>query len=302
MHLRHVEVFFAVMEVGTIKGAARTLGASQSRVISVLDHLEVQLGWRLFDRQTGKLHPTPEARRLYQAMDGLVAQIKVVRRVAAAFCDRSSDTVRVVATPSVASALLPPAIARWNRRFPALRCSVATQHTNDIVTRLLLGEADLGLSLQNPRKAGIEASVLASGAMMAAAPPGTWSAAECRLPVPLSLLGERYVGLAAGDPLGAVVQNALDAYEVQMQSTTVAQTHQLAAALVARGHGVALVDPFTAAAAGGAVQMRRCLPVLPVDLFSLAPKETPLSAPAAALAAEVAAAARALSDTDTVKL
>lgn len=293
MHLRHVEVFFAVMQVGTIKGAARTLGASQSRVISVLDHLEVQLGWPLFDRQSGKLQPTPEARRLFGAMDPLVAQINVVRRVAAAFGARSSSTVRVVATPSVANALLPGAISRWHARYPDHRCAVATQHTKDIVTRLLLGEADLGLSLQNPRNGGLDVTVLESHAMMAAAPKGTWTEAQCRLPVPLAELGPHCVGLAAGDPLGAMVQNALDAYEVSMQCVTVAQTHQQAAALVAGGHGVALIDPFTAAAAGGTVQTRRCHPALPVELYLLAPKESPLQEAAAALAEEVGLMARA---------
>lgn len=283
MRLRHVEVFHAIMQVGTIKGASRTLGTSQSRVISVLQHFEIQLGWSLFERKTGKLHPTPEARRLYQAMEPMVSQISVVRRVAAAFSDRSSSTVRVVATPSVAGALLPGAISRWNRRFPALRCAVATQHTNDIVTRLLLGEADFGLSLQNPRNAGLALSVLASHPMVAAAPPRTWTQAQCALPLPLAELRGTVIGLAAGDPLGAMVQNALEAHNVIVNCVTVAQTHQLAASLVAAGHGTAIIDPFTAASAAPCVQTRVCHPALPVELFLLTPKEAALSDAAASL-------------------
>ena len=94
MRLRHVEVFHAIMQVGTIKGAASTLGTSQSRVISVLQHFELQLGWSLFERQGGKLQPTPEARRLFRDTAPVVNQINVVRRVAAAFSDRSVTTVR----------------------------------------------------------------------------------------------------------------------------------------------------------------------------------------------------------------
>lgn len=292
MHLRHVEVFHAIMQVGTIKGAARTLGTSQSRVINVLDHLEIQLGWNLFERHTGKLQPTPEARSLYRAMEPLVAQINVVRRVAAAFGERAVDTVRVVATPSVAGALLPKSISLWQQRFPALRCSVATQHTADIVTRLLLGEADFGLSLQNPRNAGVSASILSTRPMMAAAPPGTWTRQQCATAVPLAELGDTMVGLAAGDPLGALVQNALDAYEVIISSVTVAQTHQQAAALVAAGHGVALIDPFTAAAAATTIQTRPCIPLMPVELFLLAPKDAPLSTASASLVEEIGRAAR----------
>ena len=295
MRLRHVEVFHAIMQVGTIKGAASTLGTSQSRVISVLQHCELQLGWSLFERQGGKLQPTPEARRLFRATLPVVNQINVVRRVAAAFSDRSVTTVRVVATPSVAGALLPGAISRWHARFPGLRCAVATQHTSDIVTRLLLGEADLGLSLQNPPHTGIVAQVLAAQPMMAVAPPGTWTRAECRTPLPLAELGAMgypVICLAAGDPLGALVHNALDAHEIRTASVTVAHTHQLAAGLVAAGHGVALLDPFTAAAAPSPVQIRACIPALPVELFLLSPKDRQLSDAASALADEVSSVAR----------
>lgn len=292
MRLRHVEVFHAIMQVGTIKGAARTLGTSQSRVISVLQHFEIQLGWNLFDRQTGKLQPTPEARRLYQAMEPMVAQINVVRRVAAAFGERSVDTVRVVATPSVAGALLPGAISHWHLRFPDLRCAVATQHTTDIVTRLLLGEADIGLSLQNPHNPGLDVAVLAAQPMVAVAPPRTWTQAQCALPLPLAELRGRLVGLAATDPLGALVHNALEAHDVKVTCVTVAQTHQLAVSLVAAGHGVALVDPFTAAAAPPQLQVRVCHPALPVELFALTPKDLALSPAAASLIEEITRAAR----------
>lgn len=295
MRLSHVEVFHAVMQVGTIKGAAGTLGTSRSRVISVLRHFEVHLGWNLFDSTTGKLQPTPEARRLFSATIPLVDQLKVVRRVAAAFSGRSAATVRVVATPSIATALLPAAISRWNQRFPTLHSAVASQHTNDIVTRLLLGEADFGLSLQNPRHSGLDVRVLATRAMMAAAPRGTWTAAECRTPFPLAGLGGEcgmVVGLAATDPLGALLHGALDAHDVQSASVTVADTHQLAAALAGASHGVTLIDPFTAAAAP--VQTRPCTPALPVELFLLTPKDQPLSESAAALAEETGSVACAL--------
>ncbi len=224
----------------------------------------------------------------------LVEQLGVVRRVAAAFADRSVTTVRVVATPSVASALLPAAISRWNQNLPTLRCSVASQHTCDIVTRLLLGEADFGLSLQNPRHSGLDARVLATRSMMAAAPPGTWTAAQCGTPFPITELGDEHgavIALAASDPLGVLLHSALDAHDVRTASVTVADTHQLAAALAGARHGVTLIDPFTAAAAPSPVQTRPCTPALPVELFLLSPKGTALSDAAAALAQAVAAVA-----------
>ena len=66
MRLRHIEVFHAIMQAGTISGAALLLHISQPAVTKVLQHCELQLGMPLFDRVRGKLYPTPEAQRLFR--------------------------------------------------------------------------------------------------------------------------------------------------------------------------------------------------------------------------------------------
>ena len=54
MRLRQIEVFRAVMLVGTVSEAARMLNVSQPVVTRVLQHTELQLGFRLFDRTKGR--------------------------------------------------------------------------------------------------------------------------------------------------------------------------------------------------------------------------------------------------------
>ena len=71
MRLRHIEVFHAIMQAGTISGAAQLLHISQPAVTKVLQHCELQLGMPLFDRVRGKLYPTPEAQRLFVEIDKL---------------------------------------------------------------------------------------------------------------------------------------------------------------------------------------------------------------------------------------
>ncbi len=292
MQLRHLEVFHAIMQVGSVTGAARMLETSQSSVSKVLQHFELQLGYCLFERKARKLYPTPEARRLYQETGDLVIHLQGVRRLAATLSQSSAHVLRVAATPSIAGALLAPAIA-WRRRFPDLRCELSTWHTDAIVARLLLGEADVGLSLQDPRHAGITATVLAEHVVMVAAPAGTWPPAACATPLPVAALQGRLIGLAHLDPVGALVQAALDAQDLHPVCATVVQTHQLALALVAAGHGLALIDPFTAASVPSTVvQTRQCAPAMPVSLFLLTRDSAAPGEPAAVLAREVAGAAR----------
>lgn len=294
MQLRHLEVFHAIMQAGSVTGAARMLETSQSSVSKVLQHFELQLGLALFERKARKLYPTPEAKRLYQETDGMAVHLQGVRRVAATLSQGGGDVLRVAATPSVAGAVLAPAVMAWREAFPGTRCELSTYHTDEIVTRLLLGEADVGLSLQDPRHAGICAAVLAEHVVMVAAPPGTWSAAECAAPLPLALLAGGLIGLAHTDPVGALVQAALDAHGIEPACSTIVQTHQLALALVAAGHGLALIDPFTAASVAAAVvQTRQCAPAMPVSVFLLRRDDGAPAAAAAALARQIAKAARA---------
>ena len=294
MQLRHLEVFHAIMQCGSVTGAARMLATSQSSVSKVLQHFEIQLAYALFERKARKLHPTPEARRLYQETATLVTHLQGVRRVAATLTSSAGEVLRVAATPSIAGALLAPAVIAWRARFTGTRCELSTFHTEKIVERLLLGEADVGLSLQDPRRAGIAATVLAEHVVMVAAAAGTWPQEALARPLPMAALSGPMVGLAEGDPVGALVQAALEGHGVDPCCSTVVQTHQLALALVAAGHGMALIDPFTAAGMQpGVLQTRPCAPAMPVSLFLLTREQSTVSEHAAFLAQQVGAAARA---------
>ena len=56
--LRQIEVFNAVMQTGSVIGAAKMLNVSQPVVSRVLRHLEDQTKVPLFERSKGRLQPT----------------------------------------------------------------------------------------------------------------------------------------------------------------------------------------------------------------------------------------------------
>lgn len=294
MRLRHIEVFHAIMQVGTISGAAQVLHISQPAVTKVLQHAELQLGMPLFERVRGKLYPKPEAHRLFAETEKLNRDLQGIRRLAASLKSRAVETVRLVSTPTVAVSVLPAAMTLWRRDFPEARCELGTHHTSEIVNALRLGEADMALSLQDPRHPGIVAEPIAQGMLTVVAPSGTWSDAECALPIgPDALTGE-LIGLADNDPLGEMVVAACEAQEVQPVFRTVVQTYQIARSLVEAGAGTAVLDPFTAAsAAPNRVQCRQWSPAVPVNLYLLTASHSPLSHGARELANCIGATARA---------
>ena len=278
MRLRHIEVFHAIMQVGTISGAAQVLHISQPAVTKVLQHAELQLGMPLFERVRGKLYPKPEAHRLFIETEKLNRDLQGIRRLAASLKGRAVETVRLVSTPTVAMSVLPAAMTMWRRDFPQTRCELATHHTSEIVNTLRLGEADLALSLQDPRHPGIVAEPIAHGVMTVLAPAATWTDAQCRQPLSADELSGELIGHADNDPLGELVVAACEAQDVHPVFRTVVQTYQIARSLVEAGAGMAVVDPFTAAAAQDArVQRRPWAPAIPVQLFLLTASHSPLS-------------------------
>ncbi|GAB3469849.1 LysR substrate-binding domain-containing protein [Massilia terrae] len=297
MRLRHIEVFHAIMQVGTISGAAQVLHISQPAVTKVLQHAELQLGMPLFERVRGKLYPKPEAHRLFVETEKLNRDLQGIRRLAASLKSRAVETVRLVSTPTVAISVLPTAMTSWRRDFPDTRCELSTHHTSEIVNTLRLGEADLALSLQDPRHPGIVAEPIAQGMLTVMAPAGTWSESQLSKPISPQELSGELIGLADRDPLGEMVVAACEAQDVQPVFHTVVQTYQIARSLVEAGAGTAVLDPFTAAsAAPEQVQCRVWEPALPVQLYLLTASHAPLSHGARELANCIGAAARALLD------
>lgn len=277
MRLRHIEVFHAVMQVGTISGAAQLLYVTQPAVTKVLQHCEMQLGLQLFVRDKGRLYPTPEARRLFADVDRLHRELQGVRRLAQNLKERMSETVSVISTPALAISVVPKAITQWRRRHGGVQCKLATHHTKEIVNALLLGEAHFGLSLQDPLHPSIAAEAVAMGSMTAIAPAGTWAPAEMALPLAPAGLPPELVGLPDDDPLGARVTDWCESQGHSMRATTSVQTYQLARTLVECGAGSAVIDPFTAAALDLRVAQRRVLaPRVEVSLYVLTPRTASL--------------------------
>jgi DNA-binding transcriptional LysR family regulator len=294
MRLRHIEVFHAIMQVGTISGAAQVLHISQPAVTKVLQHCELQLGMPLFERVRGKLYPKPEAHRLFVETEKLNRDLQGIRRLAASLKGSTVETIRLVSTPTIAVSVLPQAMSVWRRSFADTRCELATHHTSEIVNTLRLGEADLGLSLQDPRHPGILAEPIAQGVMTVIAPAGRWPAKHNAEPLTAAGLEGELIGYADNDPLGQLVVAACEAQGIQPRFHTMVQTYQIARSLVEAGGGMAVVDPFTAASGHGRLQSRPWAPAIPIHLYLLTPAHAPLSHGARQLADSIGGAARAL--------
>jgi len=271
MRLRHIELFQAILQTGSLTAAAQLLHISQPAASKILKHAEQQLGFALFSRVRGKLQPTAEARILQQESERLAADLQRLRRLAGNLGRGEERALRLICTPALAQALIPQALQRWRQHFTNTPCQLATQHTAEIVQALLMREADLGLTLQAVEHPGLSRQVLAQGQMMVIAPANWWSATELTQPLRLQeLAGAPLIGLDTRDALGGLLRGHLEELDPPPRIDTWVQTYQLARSLVAAGQGLALVDPLTALAGDGQkVQARLLEPSIQVPLYAL---------------------------------
>ncbi|AVX91675.1 MULTISPECIES: LysR family transcriptional regulator [unclassified Pseudomonas] len=271
MRLRHIEIFQAIRQTGSVSAAAQLLHVSQPAVTKVLQHAEQQLGFPLFLRVRGKLQATPEALELEREVDKVTESLQGVRRLAQSLRREPGHSLRIGATPALALSLLPPAIRQWTAQFPDIACELSSAHSRELMQNLLMREVDVALTLQLPDHPGLKAQALASGVLVALAPKGYWPEEEAGQPLPLmALAGAPLIGLSSADPLAARLDSYLEAVEPPPRVRIAVQTYSLARAMVESGAGVAVIDPFTALGASPTSTVIRPLaPPLPITLYAV---------------------------------
>lgn len=166
MRLRHIEVFQAIRQTGSVSAAAQLLHVSQPAVSKVLQHAEQRLGFPLFLRVRGKLQPT-EALLLEREVDKVTESLQGVQRLAESLRREPGHRLRIGSTPALALSLLPPVISEWTRRYPDIKCELTSAHSRELVQNLLMRELDVALTFKLLDHPGLKARALAHGVLVA---------------------------------------------------------------------------------------------------------------------------------------
>jgi len=279
MRLRHIEVIQALLQTGHLGTAAEWLQLPVAEVEGILRDAEGQLGFMLFSSVRGRLQATHETRELQAAITQLYSALEPVQRLAASLKQYQAPPLRLIGTPALTQTLLPQSIVALRRRFPDAPCSLLSHATDEIVKHLLLREADLGLSLNDPEHLDIECVPLAQGKLQLLAPHG-WLQPRQKYIAVQDLAGQALVGLEGHDPLSAAIGSKLQALRPLPMINIRVQTHQMMRSMVEAGEGLAIVDPFTALGAkAGGLDVCPLSPAVPISLYALTLK-TRSSSPA----------------------
>jgi DNA-binding transcriptional LysR family regulator len=139
--------FAAVVEHGSLSGAARHLGMTQPTMGRHIEELERTLGATLFERTLQGLKPTETGLRLYEPVEGAQRALAEAALMAEGTQEALSGSVRVTTSTVVAHYVLPPLLKALRRDFPGIALELVA---SDSAENLLLREADIAVRMFRP--------------------------------------------------------------------------------------------------------------------------------------------------------
>ncbi|KVN36749.1 LysR family transcriptional regulator [Burkholderia pyrrocinia] len=147
LNWEHYRTFLAVLDEGSLSGAARALGATQPTVGRHVAALETAFGQPLFTRSPSGLLPTEAALALCGHAEALRSAAAAFERAAASHGSGVSGVVRISASDVIGVEVLPPILTRLRRDHPELVVElVPTDRIQDVLKR----EADIAVRMAPP--------------------------------------------------------------------------------------------------------------------------------------------------------
>jgi DNA-binding transcriptional LysR family regulator len=141
--------FLAVLNEGSLSGAARALGVAQPTVGRHVAALEKALGLALFTRSQIGLMATEAALSLRRYAESMQSTAAALERTAASQGTGVRGTVRITASDVIGVEVLPPIITSLREQHPDLAVELLL---TDRVQDLLRREADIAVRMLRPRQ------------------------------------------------------------------------------------------------------------------------------------------------------
>lgn len=243
-NIRQIEAFNAVIKGGSVTNAAKSLFISQPAVSKMIQAFEESCGFALFKRSSGRLVPTPEARRLYLETEKLITGVARIENTARAIRDLERGEVSVVAFPAVSLRLLPMIAAQFLGERPEVRLSITTRSSRNVSDSMLTRAADFGISLIRSDHPGLRCQPFGECSMVCALPMG--HPLEREPVIDLHMLArERLISLGHDDQSSAVVLDAFARAGTKLDASITVQMADTACMFVREGQGISLVPSLT---------------------------------------------------------
>ena len=147
MKLSQLRNFTAVVEAGAVRQAAKVLNLSQSSVTKSIQQLEDDLGVELLHRGAHGVAATAAGKALFARIKTIEAELRHARNDVETIQGAGVGEIRVSASPSVATGLLPRAVIAFQRTHPRVSFHILEGVYPDMLPAIRTGDLDLAICL-----------------------------------------------------------------------------------------------------------------------------------------------------------
>ena len=139
--------FLAVLDEGSLSGAARRLALTQPTVGRHVEQLEADLATPLFTRSVAGLQPTETALALRPHAEAMAAAADALVRTASGDADAVRGAIRITASELAGVEVLPPILTGFHEAYPEVAIELNLSNRQE---DLLRREADIAVRMVRP--------------------------------------------------------------------------------------------------------------------------------------------------------
>jgi DNA-binding transcriptional LysR family regulator len=302
LDVRRLGVLRAVARHGSFSAAAHSLGYTQPAVSRQIAVLEAELGMTLVRRVPHGAVLTDAGQLLAERAEGILARLSDIELELQALAGLEGGRLRLASFASAAASIVPLAIAKFRRQYPAIELTVEIADPVASLPRLRAGELDIALSHDaeeaNERAAGsvtmgggngagaTEAVHLFDDPMYVAMPAGHSLAGSARLGLAAFAQEPWMLATTSSCPDSRLFLRACHAAGFEPRIAFQNDDYPAILGFVAAGVGIALIPDMVARGVRDDVVVRPLEPAAPTrPIFALIP--TGYRSPAAGAMLEV---------------
>jgi len=146
--VRRLRVLKAVVDSGSVSGAAAYLNYTPSAVSQHVTALERETGTVLLERAGRGVRPTDAALLLCEHAARVLASLQQAEEALAALRAGRAGRVRVGAFPTAGSSLVPQALAAFQRHLPEVALDLMVVEPDEAITNLHAGTIDVAVVVE----------------------------------------------------------------------------------------------------------------------------------------------------------
>lgn len=238
MTLRHLRIFVAVCEEGSITNAGRKLYLAQPTVSLVITELERHYNARLFDRIAKRLYITEAGRQLLQYAQHITALFDEMEENAQQWDENAP--LRVGASITIGNCLLPGLMRTYQAERPQAQAQVHIDNSDQIERGVLENRMDIGLIEGVSHSAHVHSEAFYDDALaLICAADDAWSGRQSVKPE--ELVEKQFIMREQGSGSREVLEGILLLHNIAIHPLWESTSTQAIVRAVGQGLGVAVL-------------------------------------------------------------